>query len=171
MSEITYSRQGDYLIPDLTLPTEPELPLGRYALMHRDYANLFDLTQEELYHTVKSAGRDHIAMVQAHPYRRQKHLLEVHFLDGVEVNCHPLYGQSNFPDMVEIATKNRLILTCGGDYHADTYRPKCGMYLPEHLQSGVEIGQYLLDTDEVRLCIHEPNTGAPYHYTFLTKKQ
>ena len=30
MSEITYSRQGDYLIPDLTLPTEPELPLGRY---------------------------------------------------------------------------------------------------------------------------------------------
>ena len=37
MSKITYSRQGDYLIPDLTLPTEPELPLGRYALMHRDY--------------------------------------------------------------------------------------------------------------------------------------
>ena len=37
MSEITYSRQGDYLIPDLTLPTEPELPLGRDALMHRDY--------------------------------------------------------------------------------------------------------------------------------------
>ena len=37
MSEITYSRQGDYLIPDLTLPTEPELPLGRYALIHRDY--------------------------------------------------------------------------------------------------------------------------------------
>ena len=37
MSEITYSRQGDYLIPDLTLPTEPELPLGRYALMHRNY--------------------------------------------------------------------------------------------------------------------------------------
>ena len=37
MSEITYTKQGDYLIPDLTLPTEPELPLGRYALMHRDY--------------------------------------------------------------------------------------------------------------------------------------
>lgn len=37
MSEITYTKQGDYLIPDLTLPTEQELPLGRYALMHRDY--------------------------------------------------------------------------------------------------------------------------------------
>ncbi|WP_322203737.1 TnpV protein [Acutalibacter intestini] len=37
MSKITYTKQDDYLIPDLTLPTEPELPLGRYALMHRDY--------------------------------------------------------------------------------------------------------------------------------------
>jgi hypothetical protein len=37
MSEISYTKQGDYLIPNLTLPTEPELPLGRYALMHRDY--------------------------------------------------------------------------------------------------------------------------------------
>ena len=37
MSKITYSKQGDYLIPDLTLPTEPEIPLGRYAMMHRDY--------------------------------------------------------------------------------------------------------------------------------------
>ena len=37
MSEITYTKQGDYLIPDLTLPTEPEIQLGRYALMHRVY--------------------------------------------------------------------------------------------------------------------------------------
>lgn len=37
MNAITYSRQGDYLIPDLTLPTEQEIPLGRYAQMHRSY--------------------------------------------------------------------------------------------------------------------------------------
>ena len=37
MDEITYTKQGDYLIPDLTLPTEPEIQLGRYAQMHRDY--------------------------------------------------------------------------------------------------------------------------------------
>lgn len=34
---ITYSRQGDYLIPDLLPEPEEELPLGRYALMHRDH--------------------------------------------------------------------------------------------------------------------------------------
>ena len=37
MNAITYSRQGDYLIPDLTLPTEQEIPLGRYSQMHRSY--------------------------------------------------------------------------------------------------------------------------------------
>ena len=37
MSEITYTKQGDYLIPDLTLPTEPALQPGRYAMMHRTY--------------------------------------------------------------------------------------------------------------------------------------
>ncbi len=37
MHEITYTKQGDYLIPDLTLPTEPEIQLGRYAQMHRSF--------------------------------------------------------------------------------------------------------------------------------------
>lgn len=37
MNELTYSRQGDYLIPDLTSPNRPELPLGRYAFLHRSY--------------------------------------------------------------------------------------------------------------------------------------
>ena len=37
MNAITSSRQGDYLIPDPTLPTEQEIPLGRYAQMHRSY--------------------------------------------------------------------------------------------------------------------------------------
>ena len=37
LHQTRYTKQGDYLIPDLTLPTEPEIQLGRYALMHRDY--------------------------------------------------------------------------------------------------------------------------------------
>lgn len=124
---------------------------------------LFDLTQEELYEKVKAVGG---TVVQAHPYRKKPHLLDVRFLDGVEVNCHPLYGKSDFADMVEIAAENRLLLTCGGDYHADTYRPKCGVRLPDHLQSGAEIGRYLLTASELTLCIHEPNTESPYSFTW-----
>ena len=125
---------------------------------------LFDLAQDEFYRLVKSAGG---TVVQAHPYRGKPHLLDPRYLDGVEVNCHPLYGKSDFAHMVRIATEHKLILTCGGDYHADTYRPTCGVYLPDHLQSGVEIGQYLLTAPELTLCIHEPNT--PEHYSFTWK--
>lgn len=35
--ELTYSKQGDYLIPDLALPEEEEATLGRYALKRLDY--------------------------------------------------------------------------------------------------------------------------------------
>ena len=125
---------------------------------------IFDLTEEELYRLVKSMGG---AMVQAHPFRGKGYLLDVRFLDGVEVNCHPLYGKSDFADMLKIAEENRLILTCGGDYHADTYRPKCGVYLPDDLKSGVDIGRYLLSAERLKLCIHEPNTEKPEDFLYL----
>jgi predicted metal-dependent phosphoesterase TrpH len=119
---------------------------------------LFDWTMEEMYNRVKAIGG---TLVQAHPYRKVKNLLPTEYLDGVEVNCHPLYGKSDFADMVEIATENHLILTCGGDYHADTYRPKCGVYLPDTLADGIELGRYLLEAPSLTLCIHEPNTEMP----------
>ena len=37
MEALTYSEVNGYRIPDLTLPDEPEVELGRYALMRRNY--------------------------------------------------------------------------------------------------------------------------------------
>ncbi|NLA87606.1 MAG: TnpV protein [Clostridiales bacterium] len=37
MEELTYSRNGDYLIPDLTLSEQTEQPLGRYGRMRKTY--------------------------------------------------------------------------------------------------------------------------------------
>ena len=119
---------------------------------------LFDWTMEEMYNRVKAIGG---TLVQAHPYRKVKNLLPTEYLDGVEVNCHPLYGKSDYADMVEIATENHLILTCGGDYHADTYRPRCGMYLPDTLADSIELGRYLVEAPSLTLCVHEPNTETP----------
>ncbi|MBE6885239.1 MAG: hypothetical protein E7487_11665 [Ruminococcaceae bacterium] len=127
-------------------------------------ATVFDLTQEELYRKVKEVGG---AMVQAHPYRVKKHLLDPRFLDGVEANCHPLYHNTYLTDMQAIAAENGLILTCGGDFHADTYRPKCGVYLPDSLQDGREIGRYLLSAGSLKLRIHEPDTEEVYDYLYL----
>ncbi|MDR1669872.1 MAG: TnpV protein [Oscillospiraceae bacterium] len=36
MSDLTYTRVGDYLLPNIVL-REPTPPLGRYGRMHRDY--------------------------------------------------------------------------------------------------------------------------------------
>ena len=37
MEELTYSRNGDYLIPNLTLSKEPETPLGKYGRLRKTY--------------------------------------------------------------------------------------------------------------------------------------
>lgn len=127
--------------------TEPE-----FLIKH---PTLFDATQQELYRTVKENGG---ILVQAHPFRNGTSVLNTDFLDGVEINCHPIYKKSYSEELTEIARKNRLILTCGGDYHADTYRPKCGMYLPDGLQNTAELKNFLLSDCEKRLCVQEPDS-------------
>ena len=37
MTAITYTRQGDYNLPDLTLPEQPSVELGMYAQMRRRF--------------------------------------------------------------------------------------------------------------------------------------
>ena len=37
MSELTYTRSGDYLIPDLSLTEQPQAPLGKYGRLRRTY--------------------------------------------------------------------------------------------------------------------------------------
>lgn len=35
--ELTYTNQGDYRLPNLAVPEEPEVHLGKYALLRRSY--------------------------------------------------------------------------------------------------------------------------------------
>ena len=37
MNEIRYTMQGDYQLPNLTMPEQPEVSLGRYAQMRRKF--------------------------------------------------------------------------------------------------------------------------------------
>ena len=37
MAELTYTMQGDYLLPDVTLPEQPRVTLGHYAQMRKNY--------------------------------------------------------------------------------------------------------------------------------------
>lgn len=120
----------------------------------RKHSYIFDCTQKELYEQVKS---DDGILIQAHPFRNGTTVLDTDYLDGVEINCHPLYGNSYSKEILEIAEKEHLIVTCGGDFHADTYRPKCGMYLPDETKDHNDLRSYLLSSEEKKLCIQEPN--------------
>ena len=37
MSELTYTMNGDYLLPNLTLPQQPTMPLNKYGRMRKTY--------------------------------------------------------------------------------------------------------------------------------------
>ncbi len=127
---------------------------------------LFDLPLEELYRTVKEAGG---ALVQAHPFRNESTVMNTDYLDGVEINCHPLYGSTYSEELLAIAKEAGITVTCGGDYHADTYRPRCGMYLPEELQTSRDVAEYLLTAEEVKLHVQQINVPIPEEITFLRK--
>lgn len=125
---------------------------------------VFDYSLEELYAVVKA---ENATLIQAHPFRNGAHILDTDYLDGIEINCHPLYKRSYSDELIEAAEHTGIILTCGGDFHADTYRPHCGMYLPDGIQDSYDIGAYLRSTDRVELLIHEPDTPTAVDVEFF----
>ena len=141
--EITMAQHGEAHL--LVYGVDEEFPCR--------YPELFDMTQKDLYAIVKAHGG---ILVQAHPYRQNiDRLLDPAYLDGIEINCHPVYEGTHRPALTEIARTNNLFLTCGGDYHGDIYRVTCGVYLPDTVKSSRDIRDYLCSTDEIRLCVQE----------------
>lgn len=142
---------------EVTMELYPNVHMLIYGLepdFLRRYPLLFDYSQKELYELVKSNNG---VMIQAHPFRNGTTVLDTEFLDGIEINCHPLYKNSFSDEILRIAKEKGLIVTCGGDFHADTYRPKCGMYLPDEIKDNNGLRSYLLSSTEKLLCIQEPN--------------
>ena len=128
------------------------------------YPDIYDYNQYDLYQLVHEYGG---ILVQAHPFRGGKNvLLDLRYLDGVEVNCHPLYDGTHIEEMVEIARKNNLLITCGGDYHADTHRVKCGVYLPDECRNVKDVVNHLNNAKKIELCVQETNSMDSYRYQF-----
>ena len=127
------------------------------------HPTLFDYSLDKLYRAVKEAGG---ILIQAHPYRNGvDRLVDTDFLDGIEVNCHPKYDATHVDNLSAIAKERGLILSCGGDYHADTPRVKCGVYLPDSLTYTKEIVEYMKNAARIKLCVQEVGDTAAYDYT------
>ena len=118
---------------------------------------MYDYTQEQLYLAAKKHGG---TVVQAHPFRNKATMLDPRWLDGIEINCHPIYKSSYAGLLTHLADEHGLALICGGDYHADTYRPICGTHFPDDITDSRGIGDYILNSDSFRMVIHEPNVDT-----------
>ena len=129
-----------------------------------EHREIYDYPQAKLYEAVHAAGG---ILVHAHPYRSGGVLSDVKLLDGVEINCHPLYDTTYSEEMLRIAHQNGLLVTCGGDFHNDTPRVKCGIYLPDEITDSIALKNYLLNTDTIELCITEIGESTPHVVRFV----
>lgn len=129
-----------------------------------EHPAMYHYSPKQLYEACKNAGG---AVIQAHPFRNGTTVLDRNVLDGVEINCHPLYNESCAEKLIRIAHDEKWIVTCGGDFHADTYRPISATHLPDSITENAQIADFLLSADAVELLIHEPLTSQPYRYRYF----
>jgi histidinol phosphatase-like PHP family hydrolase len=114
---------------------------------------LYKLTQRELYKLCHDTG---VLLVQAHPYRSNTGYCEdmkpgyADALDGLEINC--THGDFLTKDKVLRWAKERgKLVTCGMDYHGPSDRVKGGTFLPDWVNTSVDIAKYLKETSQTEL--------------------
>ena len=129
-----------------------------------EHHTMYDYSPKQLYDAVKAVGG---AVIQAHPFRNRMTILPSDCIDGVEINCHPIYRESCAEKLIAYAQEEKKIVTCGGDFHADTYRPVCATILPDSVTDEKALAEFLMTADHVELLIHEPLTASPYRYRYF----
>ncbi len=152
---------------EVTMEYDPRVHILIYGANEgflRENLTLCDMSQEELYMLCRKNG---YAVVQAHPFRGGTTVQDTRFLDGVEINCHPLYKNSYSDKLWNIAKENNLALTVGCDYHKDTYRAVGGVFLPESINTDKELSDFILTSNSFKLQIHEPATQEIYQKEYL----
>ena len=126
-----------------------------FAIAH---PTIYSYTQKQLYDAVNACGG---ALVWAHPFRGGlSDKVDLALLDGLEINCHPKYGSTFANQVSEIAKLHDLSLTCGGDFHADTYRPVCGMMTEAPVQNSKQVALLCKKRQTVKLLVQEPYSPA-----------
>ena len=75
MAELTYTMQGDYQLPNLTLPEQPAVELGQYAQMRRKYLYR---QRRILYTNLLTKGKltEHLAETEQRALEMEERLLE-----------------------------------------------------------------------------------------------
>lgn len=109
-------------------------------------------------------------LIHAHPWRFDGQPSDPSLLDGVEINCHPLYMDNCKRAAWDFAEKHHLLLTCGSDYHGDVYKAHCGMYLPDDLVDEEELARYMKNIQPL-LLIHDIDERRSIESNIHRKKE
>jgi diguanylate cyclase (GGDEF)-like protein len=102
------------------------------------------ITQQELYEYCKQNGA---LMVQAHPLRPNFELMNVEYLDGVELNLSSRDFVTH-SQVEELADKYSLPLTVGSDYHEPFDNDVGGIIIPDEITNSVELCNYLKQAND-----------------------
>lgn len=147
-----------YFGVEVTMEFDPRVHLLVYGITPGELKEFYDLYDMSLQQLSALCRKNKYALIQAHPFRGGTTVLNTQYLDGIEINCHPAYGNTYSAEIIRIAKENEIAVTCGCDYHGDVpYRPQGGIYLPDTIQTSKDLAFYLKNTEEFHLQIHEIN--------------
>lgn len=131
---------------------EPEFVLN--------YPDIYDYDLDYIKEIVKEREA---FLIHAHPLRPNNYRIDNKYLDGVEFNCHFKKNGPQVDEIIRIAKEENFIITCGGDFHNDTPRSKCGTYfLDNNLSDTYSLMHYLNTRHTNSYLIHESVDQEPY---------
>lgn len=117
------------------------------------YPDLYDYEISDLFQLVHKYDG---IVVQAHPLRGNINaLLDLNYLDGIELNSHTINEGPHTSQILKLAHLNNLLVTSGGDFHNDAPRAKCGIYLPKELEDIKDMVKYLKISREIKMLVQE----------------
>lgn len=140
---------------EVTLREKPNVDYVIYGVTEQDILTsppLYKMDQETLFSWCVSKNA---LLYQAHPFRNGAVPQNPAFLHGVEINCHPLYGTNEEQRVTAFAKAHHLKLSCGSDFHGDTYKAHCGMLVPETVETGAAFAAFLKEEGQCGLVVHE----------------
>ena len=147
-AEYLAANYADYIILGLTEKTFLETPL------------MCDLDLKELHSLCSDIGA---LVVQAHPFRTEQNhsLKDVAYLDGLEINGNVGFTTANEEKVLDVAQKNNLIVTCGGDTHYDWHVLRSATFIPDSVTDSVMLASYLKKVRVPEYSLSEPDPFAP----------
>ena len=151
---------------ELTYELSPKIHILLYGATPdfiRQNNNLCLLESHALYELCRKNG---ICVIQAHPFRKGTLPIPYSDCDGYEINCHPLYGDTNSDKIIKMQKEKGFVVTCGCDFHGDTHRAKGGTYLPDDVKDEKDLAEFLLSTKRIRLTVNEIDPPEIKEYEF-----